>query len=90
MMYPFLNLDDETEITHSEMLEDGSVKVYIETPDEKGGFHDATCFLPDHRWVEVHGYSDEELNRFKEIIRNNAHLIMEFSQKGGVLKATNF
>ena len=81
MMYPFLTLDDETEITHSEMLEDGSVKVYIEMPDEKGGFHDATCFLPDHRWVEVHGYSDEELNRFKEIIRNNAHLILEFSRK---------
>ena len=89
-MYPFLTLDNETEITHSEMLKDGSVKVYIETPDEKGGFHDATCFLPDHRWVEVHGYSDEELNRFKEIIRNNAHLILEFSQKGGVLNAANF
>ena len=90
MMYPFLTLDDDTEITHSEMLKDGSVKVYIETPDEKGGFHDATCFLPDHRWVEVHGYSDEELNRFKEIIRNNAHLILEFSQKGCVLNAANF
>ena len=90
MMYPFLTLDDDTEITHSEMLKDGSVKVYIETPDEKGGFHDATCFLPDHRWVEVHGYSDEELNRFKEIIRNNAHLILKFSQKGGVLNAANF
>ena len=32
----------------------------------------------------------EELERFKEIIRSNAHLIMEFSQKGGVLNAANF
>ena len=27
MMYPFLTLDDDTEITHSEMRDDGSVKV---------------------------------------------------------------
>ena len=33
MMYPFMTLNDDTEITHSEMKEDGRVKVYIETPD---------------------------------------------------------
>ncbi len=80
MMYPFLTLEDDTEITHSEMLEDGSVKVYIETPDERDGFHDAACFLPGYRWTDVHGYSKEEMERFKQLIRNNAHLIMEFSQ----------
>ena len=90
MMYPFLTLEDNTEITHSEMRGDGCVKVYIETPDEKDGFHDVTFFLPEHRWSDVHGYSNEELERFKEIIRNNAHLILEFSQKGGVLNAANF
>ena len=90
MMDPFLTLEDDTEITHSEMREDGSVKVYIETPDEKDGFHDASCFLPEHRWADVHGYSDEELERLKQIIRSNAHLIMEFSQNGGVLNASNF
>ena len=46
MMYPYLSLNDDTEITHSEMKEDGSVKVYIETPDAVGGFHSATCWLP--------------------------------------------
>ena len=34
MMYPFMTLNDDTEITHSEMKPDGKVKVYIETPDE--------------------------------------------------------
>ena len=29
MMYPYLTLDDETEIVHSEMLSDNTVKVYI-------------------------------------------------------------
>lgn len=29
MMYPYMTLNDDTEITHSEMLPDGRVKVYI-------------------------------------------------------------
>lgn len=56
MMYPFMTLEDNTEITHSEKLPDCRVKVYIETPIE-GGFHDATCYLPDYK-REVHGYSE--------------------------------
>lgn len=90
MMYPFLTLEDDTEITHSEMLSDGSVKVYIETPDEDDGFHDATCYLPEYRWENVHGYSAKEFARLERLVRNNAHLILEFSRKGGVLYAANF
>lgn len=45
MMYPFLQLDVQTEIVHSDMLSDGSVKVYIEKPVD-GGFHSAACCLP--------------------------------------------
>ena len=48
MMYPYVTLNDDTEITHSEMLPDGRVKVYIETPDLKDGFHNATCYLPEY------------------------------------------
>ena len=29
-----------------------------------------------------------EMDYFKQLIRNNAHLIIEFSQDGGVLNAT--
>ena len=32
MMYPFMTLDDDTEIVHSEMREDGSVRVCCERP----------------------------------------------------------
>ena len=45
MMYPFMTLNDETEIVHSEMKRDGRVKVYIEKTDEKDGFHHATCWI---------------------------------------------
>ena len=87
MMYPYLTLNDDTEITHSEMKADGSVKVYIETPDDKGGFHSAVCWLPQYQWESVNGYSDAEMDSFRKLIRNNAHLILEFSQDGGVLYA---
>lgn len=89
MMYPYLTLNDDTEITHSEMYPDGRVKVYIETPDLKDGFHYATCYLPGYQWEDIHGYSEAEMNYFRQLIHDNAHLIMEFSQEGGFANASN-
>ncbi len=89
MMYPFMTLDDNAEIVHSEMGKDGRVKVYIEKPDAKDGFHRATCYLPTYTWEDIFGFSDEEINRYKKVIESTAHLIMEFSQKGGFSNAAN-
>ena len=86
-MYPFMTLNDDTEITHSEMRDNGTVKVYIETPDTSDGFHSAVCWLPEYKWENIKGYSAAEMEFFKRLIRNNAHLIIEFSQEGGVLNA---
>lgn len=83
MMYPYLTLDDETEIVHSEMLEDNTVKVYIEKPHEKDGFHYATCYLPKYEWTDVFGFDESEIEKLRSIIENNAHLIIELSQNGG-------
>ena len=90
MMYPFLTLDDNTAIVHSDMLTDGKVKVYIEKPDEKDCFHHATCYLPDYEWVDISGFTSTEIERYKEIIESTAHLIMEFSKEGGVENASSF
>ena len=90
MMYPYMTLNDDTEITHSEMRPDGRVKVYIETPDDHGGFHNAPCSLPDYTWENISGYSAVEIDYFQRLIRDNAHLILEFSQVGGILNAANF
>ena len=76
MMYPFMTLNDDTEITHSELKPNGRVKVYIETPDETDGFHNAVCWLPDYTWESINGYSDDEMAVFRMLVRNNAHLIV--------------
>ena len=76
MMYPFLTLDDETEIVHSEMLEDSRVKVYV----EKDGFHHMTCYLPRYEIEDVFGFSDDDVKKYTDIIRSTAHLIMELQR----------
>ena len=60
MMYPFMTLENDTEIVHSEKLENGEAKVYVETPDERDGFHNMTCYLPSYR-VEINGYTEKEV-----------------------------
>lgn len=83
MMYPFLTLDDNAEIVHSDMQEDGQVKVYIERPDAKDCFHHATCFLPGYTWTDIFGFSQADIDRYQEVIQSTAHLILQFSREGG-------
>lgn len=90
MMYPFLTLDDGTEIVHSEMRSDGTVKVYMERPDEKDGFHYATCYLPSYTWEDIFGFSQANIDRYLEVIQSTAHLILQFSQEGGFDSASSF
>ena len=89
MMYPFLKLEDETEIVHSEILNDNRVKVYIEKPVEMG-FHFATCFLPSYEWENMEGFSKTDIEKFQEILESTAHLIIRFAAGGGFENASNF
>jgi len=90
MMYPFMTLDNEAEITHSEYMDDGRVKVYVEKADEKDGFHHLTCYLPSYEITDVYGFDKEEQEKYMEVIRSTAHLIMEFSKDGGFENASGF
>ena len=90
MFFPYLTLDDETEIVHSEMLDDNTVKVYIEKPNENDCFHHATCILPQYEWKDIFGFTEEDIKKFQSIVENNAHLIIELSQNGGFDNASDF
>ena len=62
MMYPFMTLNDDTEITHSEMKIDGTVKVYIETPNDTGRVTIMLLgWLPEYKWQDIKGYSNLEI-----------------------------
>lgn len=90
MIYPFITLDDGAEIVHSEMLEDGKVRVYVEKPDEKDCFHNMTCWLPSYEITENNGFTEEEVARYMDVIRSAANLIIEFSKNGGFEHASGF
>ena len=72
MLYPFMTLNDNTEIVHSESLQrDGQemVKVVIEKP-VMGGFHSAVCWLPTYQWEDVEGFSEAEIQAFQELLES--------------------
>ena len=90
MMYPFMTLEDGTEIVHSEMKDNGEVKVSIDPPDEEDCFHHMTCYLPSYRIEDEFGYNKDEKEYFLDIIKSTAHLIIEFSKDGGFEHASVF
>ncbi len=57
MMYPFMTFNDNMEIVHSEMKDDGRVLVHIEKPDDKACFKSADCWLPEYKWENIHVFS---------------------------------
>ena len=92
MLYPFMTLNDNTEIVHSEVIYDEGrerVKVCIERP-VFGGFQHAECFLPEYEWIKNDGFSDGDIARFQELLESTAHIIIELAREGGLEDASNF
>ena len=76
-MYPYMTLPDETEIVHSQIIDDDGTKkvmVNFERPTEEG-FDSARCELPEYKWIENKGYNKEEIAFFEKLLQSNAHLI---------------
>ena len=86
MMYPYMTLSDETEIVHSQLIEDKGIKKVIvnfeRTTDN--GFDSARCELPEYKWTEKEGYSDEEIAFFEKLLHSNAHLLYKYAANGGI------
>lgn len=86
--YPFMTLNDDTEITYSSLIQNGDsiqVRVDMETPTENG-FKSASCILPGYQWTN-NGYSELELSSMKSLIKSVAHLLIRYSQEGGIESA---
>lgn len=85
MMYPYMTLADETEIVHSQILEENGekyIEVHFERPTEEG-FDVARCSLPSYTWIEREGFSDAEIKLFEKLLHNNAHLLFKYAEIGG-------
>lgn len=83
MLYPYIELADETAILHTEIKEGNTVEVHFERPVENG-FESARCVLPSYKWIVREGFTDDEINFFVKFLESNAHLIYRYAQTGGV------
>lgn len=86
MMYPYITLPDNTEITHSHIIQrDGieMVEVHFERPKD-GGFDSARCVLPSYQWKFEEGFSKEDMSFFGELLQHNAHLFYRYAKQGGI------
>ena len=82
MMHKFMELPDRTEITHSDVREDGTVKVCVERPVE-GDFKTAYCTIPGYGWYDVEGFTGEELAKNQKVLESLSHLISATRQRSG-------
>jgi hypothetical protein len=85
-MYPYIELADETLITHSHLKEENGVKtvdVHFERPIY-GGFDSARCRLPSYTWIMRDGYTDEEIAQFEKLLKSTAHSLYRYAEIGGL------
>ena len=82
MMYAFMQLDDGTEVVHSEAYDENgteTVKVYFEKPVE-GDFASAECYLPRYVWKNIEGFSRERIAQLQEYLESVAHIIIRLAR----------
>ena len=92
MMYPFVILDDNTGVAHSDAYNVNGlevVKVYFERPVQ-GGFYSAECYLPTYEWRNNHGFSTEEICYYQDYLQTIAHVVIQLAREGGFGNAANF
>ena len=86
MMYHYMILDGDIEITHSHVIDNNGnkeVEVHFERPIENG-FDSARCSLPSYKWIKREGFSDADIQMFEQFLRNNAHLLFRYAENGGM------
>ena len=63
------------------------VRVHFERPNNQNGFDFADGRIPHFNFQKAFGFSEDELFKLRDYMRNNSFLIWEFAQKGGGLNA---
>jgi len=85
-MYPYIELADETLITHSHLKEEDGVKtvsVHFERP-KPYGFDMVRFCLPTYEITMRDGYSDDEIAVFERMCRDGAHTFYKYAELGGM------
>lgn len=86
MLYPYMTFADETEVCHTQVIENPTgekVEVHFERPTDDG-FCTARCELPDYHWQKQDGFTSEEIAVFEDFLHANARLIFKYAREGRI------
>lgn len=75
-MEHFMTLDDRTVISYAKTKKEGELRVIIEKPDPTDFSHSVTCLLPDYRWMNNHGFTERELEKYRKVLEQYADSLM--------------
>ncbi|MCR5196194.1 MAG: hypothetical protein K6D38_07725 [Pseudobutyrivibrio sp.] len=88
MIYDFMTIKDDIEVTHTEVRSDDTVRVYFQKPIESGG-KSIECVIPELSWENNKGFNDEELKYLEDYVDSVKDIIIELAQKGGFASLDN-
>ena len=87
MMYPYVKYSDGTEVLFSNIYIDNEkecIDVHFERPTNNG-FDSVRIQLPTYEVTVWEGnYSEEEIEFFKQVVKNNADLFYKYVKEGGL------
>lgn len=91
MLYPYIELPDETIITHLKIKPDNTVLINFEQPVENG-FREAKIklpsykwlYLPSYKWLYNEGFSNEQIASFEDFAHKNSAVIYKYARLGGI------
>ncbi len=81
-IYPFMTIDDDIEVVHTELTADNTVKVYFEQPVESA-FNSIECTIPEYKWEKNKGFNEEQLKYLDKYLHDVEDIIFELAAEGG-------
>ena len=85
MLYPFMTLNDNTEIVHSEILENsGKEEVEVRIENQFRAAFIPPPAISEYRWENIQGFSQEDIHYFQELLESVAHIILQLAREGGI------
>lgn len=88
MVYTLCKYPDKTEVVFSDIRKKDNGEEYIRVSFErstKHGFDTVVFELPSYKIIEKDGqYSDEEIEKFKQIVERGANLFFKYAREGGL------
>ena len=77
MFSHYCTIDEDIEVMYKQVNETGQILVHIEISDAKYCFRQMDCIVPTYEVTNVVGMIEEEIDKYVNFCKSNAHLFLE-------------